>query len=549
MKIKFYIFIPLLLVYTCERQLVAPDRDNPFDIKSGLTIGDPFNLETQNRSDHIRINWDYIYEKPTVDSYILYRLSETGIDTLYTGKDTIFIDSDVEWDSTYSYYVTGIINGMETSPLEIDDLPKVVRRIVVGPNGDYDSITKALDSLNNRDMIYVQPGTYTERINFSGKRIQLKCDANPGACILIGDGTGSIVTFPGGEDSTTILDGFKITGGNSALDGGGMLINSSPSIINCIFSENNALDRGGAIFLRQRSAPMIQNCIFNNNTTLKDGGAIYCDSDSQPYIKNCEFSGNYSIDGKGGAIAANRSSVFNPEPYNKKINITSCAFYQNLALGINGSGGAISIIDLMDVNISSSDFSLNEAIKGGALYISDVKGNIILNQCIIENNIGVFGGGIYLEESGVINSINIQKCLLWNNSAFSGGAIYSEGSSYIINYCTLTANAATQDFGGGVYNRFSSQAEITNSILWENIAQSILREIYSDESSLIIASYSDIKDGFEGIGIIDADPLFVNSKEGDFFLQKIEFGFDNNSPCIGSGENGTDMGAFGNAIP
>jgi len=539
----------LLLIYTCDRQLVAPVRDNPFDSKSELMIGDPFNLQTQNRSDYILINWDYNYENPMIESYLLYRVSGSVIDMLYEGMDTTFVDSEVVWDSTYSYYVTGVINEKETTHPEISDLPKVVRRISVGElDGDFDSITNALDSLNNGDVIYVQAGTYTEKIDFKGKKINLKCDAEPGACILYGDGTGPVVTFQGGEDSTTILDGFKITGGNSTLDGGGMIINSSPYIKNCIFSENNALDRGGAIFIRQRSAPIIQHCTFNNNTTLKDGGAIYCDSDSKPYIDNCEFSGNYSIEGNGGAIAANRSSVFNPEMYRKEIIITSCTFEQNQALGTNGSGGAISIIDLMDVIISLSDFSLNQANKGGALYIFASKGDIILNQCILENNIGILGGGIYLEESGIINSINIQKCLFWNNTAYSGGAIYSLRSSYTINYCTLSTNSATQDFGGGVYNIFSSQANIINSIFWGNIAQNI-QEIYSDEFSVISASFSDIKGGFEGEGNIDANPLFINSEEGNFLLQTIELGYNNNSPCKGTGENGTDMGAFSNVIP
>ena len=68
-------------------------------------------------------------------------------------------------------------------------------------------------------------------------------------------------------------------------------------------------------------------------------------------------------------------------------------------------------------------------------------------------------------------------------------------------------------------------------------------------SCVISASFSDIKGGFEGEGNIDANPLFINSEEGNFLLQTIELGYNNNSPCKGTGENGTDMGAFSNVIP
>ena len=58
-----------------------------------------------------------------------------------------------------------------------------------------------------------------------------------------------------------------------------------------------------------------------------------------------------------------------------------------------------------------------------------------------------------------------------------------------------------------------------NSIFWVNIAQNI-QEIYSDEFSVISASFSDIKGGFEGEGNIDANPLFINSEEGNFYFRR-----------------------------
>jgi hypothetical protein len=50
--------------------------------------------------------------------------------------------------------------------------------------------------------------------------------------------------------------------------------------------------------------------------------------------------------------------------------------------------------------------------------------------------------------------------------------------------------------------------------------------------------YSKIQGGCEGIGNIDANPLFCNPESGDYTLAE-------NSPCVGTGENGSNIGAFG----
>jgi hypothetical protein len=60
-------------------------------------------------------------------------------------------------------------------------------------------------------------------------------------------------------------------------------------------------------------------------------------------------------------------------------------------------------------------------------------------------------------------------------------------------------------------------------------------------------TWSDLQDlqycidlGADVTGSIEADPMFANPEEGDFHLLP-------GSPCLGSGLNGEDMGAFGAA--
>jgi len=83
------------------------------------------------------------------------------------------------------------------------------------------------------------------------------------------------------------------------------------------------------------------------------------------------------------------------------------------------------------------------------------------------------------------------------------------------------------------YANLSSDGIVSNDIIYGSS-----NAVYIDENSTIQVSYSDIEGGWEGVGNIDANPLFCNPDSGDYTLAE-------NSPCIGSGEDDANMGAFG----
>ena len=86
-------------------------------------------------------------------------------------------------------------------------------------------------------------------------------------------------------------------------------------------------------------------------------------------------------------------------------------------------------------------------------------------------------------------------------------------------------------FGGAIHFDTNSSGIITNSIFWEN-------EGPEGITGAATITYSDIQGGWEGTGNIDADPLFCNPDSGDYTLAQ-------NSPCVGTGADTTNMGAFG----
>ncbi len=194
----------------------------------------------------------------------------------------------------------------------------------------YCSIQTAIDNAVDTDEIVVAPGTYNEAINFLGKAITLRSSDGPEVTII--DGTGfftHVVQCVSGEGLDTILDGFTITGGNARGNipdnlGGGMLnTESSPTVMNCVFSGNTA-QAGGGMYNYLGSFPTVTNCTFSGNLVAGGGGGM-SNALSSPTVTDCTFSGN-AAGVVGGAMYNIGGTPM----------VTNCTFSDNSA---GGGGG------------------------------------------------------------------------------------------------------------------------------------------------------------------------------------------------------------------
>jgi hypothetical protein len=123
---------------------------------------------------------------------------------------------------------------------------------------DHSTIQVGIYASEDGDEIIVSPGTYVENINFNGKAVILgslfyttQDTSYISQTIIDGNQDGSVVTFESEEDSTSILTGFTITGGQGSgypdYTGGGItcINSSSPSLLSVTITGNSADGYGG----------------------------------------------------------------------------------------------------------------------------------------------------------------------------------------------------------------------------------------------------------------------------------------------------------------
>lgn len=122
-------------------------------------------------------------------------------------------------------------------------------------------------------------------------------------------------------------------------------------------------------------------------------------------------------------------------------------------------GGGITGSDICNATVSKCIITNNEGYYGGGLFWCD--GTI--SNCIIEYNTGDYGGGLF-ECSGTIIGCTIKNNVAWNNG---GGLAYCDGK--IIN-CTIENNTVYDSYyseGGGLS---SCNGIIDGCIIKDNVA-------------------------------------------------------------------------------
>ncbi len=212
-----------------------------------------------------------------------------------------------------------------------------------------------------------------------------------------------------------------------------------------------------------------------------------------------------------------------------------------------GSGtSTTAILDGMAMTAGNADGS-NPDDRGGGMY--NGFGSPTVTNCTFRgNSANEYGGGMYNWAS----TVTVTNCTFAGNRASggvgpgAGGAMSNRNSNPTLINCTFSSNGANAGsamsnfqssdptlinctFSGNIpgavmYNVQLSSPTLTNCIVWGNGG------VGFSGPGLPTVAYSDIEGGYDGLGNIDADPMFVAPGSGDYRLSA-------GSPCIDAGHN------------
>ena len=126
-------------------------------------------------------------------------------------------------------------------------------------------------------------------------------------CIVIGNQTPS--NYTGGGIYVNYADVLGCTvAGNAAASGGGIYMEGSGTIENCLITGNTAtavIDGHGGGMCIQDHLSAVRNCVIIDNFAAGNGGGVYFGGASDLPLTNCTVAGNTAVFCGGGLCAGN----------------------------------------------------------------------------------------------------------------------------------------------------------------------------------------------------------------------------------------------------
>jgi hypothetical protein len=358
------------------------------------------------------------------------------------------------------------------------------------------TIQEGINAAIDGDTVLVADGTYLENINYLGKAITvasqfiIDADTNHINNTVI-DGSqpsdpdnGSVVIFETGEDTTSVLCGFTITGGTGSVRfffnangriGGGLLcyLTGAKIINNKIINnhvENTGWAGGGALCQyasTQECWIVLKNNILAGNSCSSStldafGGGIYVNAnliceENDVYFNSCTGTGNANADGGGIEFEelSGKTMVFQVQ--DNDIHDNSIDGYTIYGAGLTFYAGE-GTVSGNEIHHNTGTAGSDSMTRGGGLMLLSMRSKTYIMNNVISNNSLVAkypaGGGIAVRSS--VNNIFIQDNIIEQNSltgssaSWGGGVELGENGQVVFSGNQVNGNTVSGvDFSAG----------------------------------------------------------------------------------------------------
>lgn len=244
---------------------------------------------------------------------------------------------------------------------------------------------------------------------------------------------------------------------------------------------NQAAIYGGAIYL-QNSTFDADNCIFSDNKAIEHGGAI------------AAF--NTSLNIHATYTSPSPSLLAKPAAEKERIEGPT-----TMATGRDPLGQACSVFS---GNIADRDSDAATTGNGGAIYLNTSTLTMVYTH--LYNNSAERGGAIY--QAGTTPTAEVSNSLIYGNTSTGGlgAGIRTESGTFTLTHVTLANN-----FGGAGYSQMNTAGDASNCIAWGNASGGFW------VSSGTFNATCNINQGGGDYGL-NVDPRFVDAATDDFRL-------------------------------
>ncbi len=370
-----------------------------------------------------------------------------------------------------------------------------------------------------------------------------------------------------GLRTAAFLEDLTVTKGTV----GGLVIpaGEGPRVTRCALTGNAALGYGGGAYAGSDATPTLQFCRLEDNTAA-EGGGLYASVDAMVTLQECTIAGNSSTLG-GGLRLHYAKAVLSDCRIERNSATTGGGVYSSSAeLAVDASRIADNVADIGaglylevsgEVRLTTCDLARNRAkTEGAGVFVLGSGSPLKLEGCTVTGNIAGTRGGGFLARA---NHLMLDDCVVTGNSAGkAGGAVHlSSNARLTAGHVTFAGNASAM---GGAVMSDGTAVTLRDSIVWGNGSDALHGYVGATWN----ATYSCLESEplLPGQGNIRADPRFcawasatdvyVDAAQADPGDGTVEhpynqigaafvynYALSEGSPCIRTGEGGTNMGA------